>query len=445
MQVPAEVPCDALSEELSNDALLNRVQRQTFRYFWDFAHPTSGLTRERRFMPGRPADLVATGASGFGVMAILVGIERGWIRREEALHRLLTMVRHLERAQCYHGVFPHWLNGQTGATIQFDRKDDGADLVETSYLIQGLLCARQYFDGAGPESELRARINRFWHETEWSWHTRGNRHVLYWHWSPNHGWSIDYEIRGWNECLITYILAAAAPRYTIDADAYHRGWANGRDFRNGRTFYGIELPLGPDFGGPLCFAHYSFLGLDPRGLRDRYADYWTQNVNHVLINRQHCVRNPHRFKGYGARCWGLTSDDSDTGYRELSPTSDFGVIAPNAALASFPYTPNHSMEALRHFYDVMRAQIWGEYGFTSAFCEARDWFSDDYIGIDQGPIVIMIENHRSGLLWKLFMSCPEVQAGLRKLGFESPYLESGRSTAIGGDLPRGAAADDVAP
>jgi hypothetical protein len=309
--------------------------------------------------------------------------------------------------------------------------------------MQGLLCARQYFDGAGAESELRALINRLWHETEWSWHTRGNRHVLYWHWSPNHGWSIDYEIRGWNECLITYILAASAPRYAIDADAYHRGWATGRDFRNGRTFYDIELPLGPDFGGPLSFAHYSFLGLDPRGLRDRYADYWTQNVNHVLISRQHCVRNPHRFKGYGAHCWGLTSDDTDTGYRELSPTTDFGVIAPNASLASFPYTPGYSMEALRHFHDVMRAQIWGEYGFTSAFCEERDWYSDDYIGIDQGPIVIMIENHRSGLLWKLFMSCPEVQAGLRKLGFESPYLEGCRPTPTGGDLLHEAVVDDA--
>lgn len=427
MQTHAQTDPAEPFEELSDNALLDRVQRQTFRYFWDFAHPHSGLIRERRFMPERPADLIATGASGFGAMAIVVGIERGWISREQGVNRLLTMVRHLERAQCYHGVFPHWFDGRTGATIPFHPKDDGGDIVETSYLMQGLLCARQYFDGHGGESELRRIINRLWHETEWTWHTRDGRNVLYWHWSPTQGWSIDHEIRGWNECLITYVLAASSPSCPISADVYHRGWAEGRHFKNGRTYYGVELPLGPDFGGPLCFAQYSFLGLDPRDLVDHYADYWKQNVHHVLINREHCIRNAHKFKGYGPHCWGLTSDDTDAGYRELSPTSDFGVIAPSAALASFPYAPDYAMEALRHFYGAMRAQIWGEYGFTSAFCEEREWYSNDYIGIDQGPILIMIENYRSGLLWQLFMSCPEVQAGLVTLGFQSPYLQGQRA------------------
>jgi hypothetical protein len=410
-------------QELGDDALLDLVQRQTFRYFWDFAHPVSGLARERsNVRPDYGLETVTTGGSGFGVMAILVAAERGWITRKDACERLLRMVRFLLRADSYHGILPHFLNGETGRTIPFTRKDDGGDLVETSFLIQGLLCARQYFDRDEPdESELRARINRLWQEAEWRWHTRGE-HVLSWHWSPNNGWSIDLEIRGWNECLMTYLLAAAAPRYPIDADVYHRGWATGRDFRNGRAFYGIELPLGPDYGGPLFFAHYSFLGLDPRGLADRYADYWQQNVSHVRINLEHCLRNPGGFKGYGADCWGLTASDNHLGYSAHAPDNDLGVIAPTAALSSFPYTPEESMRALRHFYHVLGDRIWGEYGFVDAFSETHDWVAQSYLAIDQGPIVVMIENYRTGLLWNLFMSCPEIRDGLRRLGFQSPHL-----------------------
>jgi hypothetical protein len=246
--------------------------------------------------------------------------------------------------------------------------------------------------------------------------------MLYWHWSPNHGWSMDYEVRGWNECLIAHVLAASAPRYVIDPGVYHGGWAQGRDFRNGRRYDDLELPLGPDHGGALCFAHYSFLGLDPRGLQDRYADYRRQNVQHVRINREHCVRNPHHYKGYGPECWGLTSSDTDQGYRALHPGNDLGFIAPNAAIASLPYVPNAVMKALNYFNGPLRQRIWGECGFTSSFSESKDWYSRDYIGVDQGPIVVMIENYRTGLLWRLFMSCPEIRAGLVKLDFRSPHL-----------------------
>lgn len=414
----------ARPRDLDDDALLDLVQRQTFRYFWDFAHPVSGLARERsNVRPDYGLETVTTGGSGFGAMAILVAAERGWISREDACDRLLRMVRFLLKADSYHGILPHFLNGETGRTIPFTRKDDGADLVETSFLIQGLLCARQYFGREDAlESELRARINRLWEEAEWSWHTRGGRHVLYWHWSPNNGWSMDFEVRGWNECLITYLLAASSPRYPIDADVYHRGWAMGRDFRNGRAFYRIKLPLGPDYGGPLFFTHYSFLGLDPRGLADRYADYWQQNVSHVRINLEHCVRNPGGFKGYGADCWGLTASDNHEGYSAHAPDNDLGVITPTGALSSFPYTPEASMRALRHFYEVLGDRIWSAYGFVDAFSETHDWYATSHLAIDQGPIVVMIENHRTGLLWNLFMSCPEIQNGLRRLGFESPHL-----------------------
>jgi hypothetical protein len=408
--------------KLSDARLLDLVQRQTFRYFWDFAHPVSGLARERSHVADpRDLDTVTSGGSGFGVMAIIIASERGWIDRQEAVAQLLKMTRFLERAASYHGVFPHWLDGATGRTVPFSRKDDGGDLVETSFLIAGLLCARQYFRGDNrAEGELRQRIESLWRDVEWSWHLRDNANVLYWHWSPNNGWSMNHEIRGWNECLITYVLAASSPSFPVSAQVYHRGWANGRNFKNGRRYYDIDLALGPDYGGPLFFAHYSFLGLDPRGLVDSYADYWAQNVAHTLINREHAIRNPLGHKGYGADCWGLTASDNYEWYNAHSPTKDLGVIAPTAALSSFPYTPEFSMAALRHFYGRLGDRLWGEYGFKDAFSEDKAWVDKSYLAIDQGPIIIMIENHLTGLMWDLFMSCSEVREGLARLGFASP-------------------------
>jgi hypothetical protein len=409
---------------LSDSALLDLVQQQTFRYFWDFAHPVSGLSRERSnesFNYG--GEVVTTGGTGFGIMAVIVATERKWIQRDTAAKFLLKMVRFLSKADSYHGVFPHWLNGETGKTIPFSRKDDGADLVESSFLFQGLLTARQYFNANDPvEQELRNRINWLWNDIEWNWFTN-NQEVLYWHWSPNNGWAMNFPVRGFNECLIMYVLAASADRYPVSPAVYHNGWAQSIFFKNGKEFYGIELPLGFDFGGPLFFSHYSFLGLDPRGLKDRYADYWMQNRNHTLINREHCVRNPNQYKGYGPQSWGLTASDTYNGYDAHSPTNDKGTITPTAALSAFPYTPEYSMQALRHFYEQLGDKIWSEYGFVDAFNETQNWYASSHLAIDQGPIVVMIENHRSGLLWNLFMSCPEIQRGLKKLGFESPYVK----------------------
>lgn len=410
---------------LNDSALLELVQRQTFRYFWDFAHPVSGMARERSNVTSEYGnETVTTGGTGFGVMAVIVAAERHWISRDTASRFLLKMVNFLLKAESYHGAFPHWMNGSTGKTQPFSRKDDGADLVETAYLFQGLLCARQYFTANTPvENDLRNRINWMWEEIEWNWFTKDGQDVLYWHWSPNNGWAMNNPIHGYNECLITYVLAASGERYPVSPEVYHRGWAMSNYFLNGKEFYGYKLPLGFDFGGPLFFTHYSFLGLDPRGLKDQYADYWQQNLNHTLINREHCVRNPNQFKGYGANCWGLTASDTYNGYDAHSPTNDHGTITPTAALSAFPYTPQYSMQALRHFYDDLGGTIWSPYGFVDAFNESQHWVADSHLAIDQGPIIVMIENYRSGLLWKLFMSAPEVQRGLRKLGFESPYFK----------------------
>jgi len=413
-------------KNLSDSALLELTQRQTFRYFWDFAHPVSGLARERSNKSYDYGDeVVTTGGSGFGIMAIIVATERKWILRDSAVARMNKIVRFLWKADSYHGIFPHWMNGATGKTIPFSRKDDGADIVETSYLFQGLLCARQYFNRDDPEEQsIRDHINWMWDQAEWNWHTREGLDLLYWHWSPNNGWAMNFELRGYNEALITYILAASSPSHPIDREVYAHCWAQSDHFRNGKTFYGFQLPLGFDYGGPLFFTHYSFLGLNPHGLKDEYADYWIQNYNHTMINHAYCLDNPLHFKGYGPDCWGLTAGDTYDGYDAYSPENDHGTITPTAALSAFPYTPEYSMKALRHFYDDLGDKIWGEYGFVDAFNESRQWYAKSYLAIDEGPIVVMIENYRSGLLWKLFMSCPEIKNGLKKLGFESPLIKN---------------------
>lgn len=414
-----------IQPKLSDTALLDLVQQQTFKYFWDFAHPVSGMARERSNVAYDYGDeVVTTGGTGFGIMAMIVAADRKWLPRDTIAARLLKMIRFLSKANSYHGVFPHWMNGSTGITIPFSRKDDGADLVETAYLFQGLLCARQYFtNNNAVETEIRNRINWLWNDIEWNWFTKGGQTILYWHWSPNNGWAMNFPIRGFNECLITYVLAASGTRYPVPADVYHQGWVQSDFFKNGKQFYGITLPLGFDGGGPLFFSQYSFLGLDPRGLKDRYADYREQNRNHTLINHAYCLANPKQFKGYGPNCWGLTACDTYNGYNAFSPTNDEGTIAPTAALSAFPYTPEFSMQALRFFYDSLGSKLWGEYGFKDAFNLSKNWYASSYLAIDQGPIVVMIENYRTGLLWKLLMSCKEVQGGLTKLGFESPWLQ----------------------
>ncbi|MER9578259.1 beta-glucosidase [Mesorhizobium sp. M0189] len=409
--------------ELDDDALLDVVQRQTVRYFWEGAHPVSGLARDRQKTTGDPAnDLVTIGGAGFGIAAIIVAVERGWIDRTVALLRLHGMLDFLENSPRYHGVFPHFINGRTGATIPFRRKDDGADLVETTFLFQGLICAREYFAGMTTgEVRLRQRVDALLLQAEWNWFTRGARQLM-WHWSPNFGWAMDSPIRGWNECLLTFVLAAGSARHPIDPGIYHEGFAVGPGFRNGRDHDGIVLPLGMNSGGPLFFSHYSFSGLDPRGLSDRYADYWQQNVSHTQINYRHCVRNPHSHLGYGPDCWGLTASHGPRGYVAHAPDRDFGVITPSAALSSFPYAPAEAMRALRGFLGKPRKRIWGRFGFVDAFCESRNWYSRTYLAINQGPIIAMIENHRTGLLWRLFMRAPEVRRGLERLSFISKHL-----------------------
>ncbi len=413
--------------------IMDTVQKATFDYFWTGAEPNSGLARERYHMDGvypqNDKMVITTGGSGFGVMALIVGMERKYISREQGTERFERILNFLEKSDKYHGVWPHWLNGETGKVRPFSKKDDGADLVESSFLMTGLLCVRQYYkDGNEREKYIAARIDKLWREMDFNWFRNG-KNVLYWHWSPNYGWEMNFPVTGYNECLIMYVLAAASPAHSIPAEVYHEGWARSGNIKDTVTTYGHTLTLShngaPVYGGPLFWSHYSYVGLDPRGLKDKYADYWENGKSHTLINRQWCIENPKKYKGYGSDNWGLTSSYSVNGYDGHAPgmDRDQGVISPTAALSSMPYTPEESIEAMGNWYLNKRNKIFGPYGFYDAFSDHYNWYPQRYLAIDQGPVVVMMENYRTGLLWDLFMSCPEVKTGLQKLGFQSPHLK----------------------
>ena len=413
------------AEFANDDELLDYIQKVHFNYMWDGAEATSGLACERIHLDGdypqNDKDVVTTGGSGFGIAGVLAAIDRGFIDREEGVKRLTKIVDYLAKADRFHGVWPHWLDGPTGKVKPFGQKDNGGDLVESCFLMESLLCVRQYFrSGNDEEKALAEKIDKLWREMEFDWYTKGGESVIYWHWSPEYGWEMNFPLEGYNECLIVYILAAASPTHSVPAECYHKGWARSGGIKSDAVYYGLPLELkhnGAEMtGGPLFWAHYSYIGLDPRNLKDQYANYWNVVRNHALSNYRYCVANPKGFEGYGKNCWGLTASYTIDGYTAHCPGNDRGVITPTAALSSFPYTPEESMAALKGFY-AKGEWIWGKYGFYDAFSDAKKWTKPHYLAIDQCTIAPMIENYRSGLLWKLFMSCEEVQAGLKKLGF----------------------------
>ena len=414
----------------TDSALLDMVQRATFKYFWDYAHPVSGLARERL----GSGETCAIGGSGFGVMAIIVGIERGFITRTQGVARMLTILNFLTtQADRFHGAFPHWMNGTTGKVIPFSTKDDGGDIVETSYMIEGLLTARQYFNqDNSDEKQIRDLITSIWESVEWDWYRKDGGDFIYWHWSPDYNWDMNFPISGFNETMIVYLLAIASPTHPVPADLYYKGWASS-NYQNGKSFYGIPLYVGWDYGGPLFFVHYSFLGFDPSDKKDIYTNYFINNRNYTLIDQAYCADNPKNYPGYSADTWGLTASDNPWGYDAQSPTNDNGTISPTAAISSMPYTPELSMNALKSFYYVYGNKLWGQYGFYDAFNLSQNWYASSYIAIDEGPIIDMIENYRSQLLWKNFMANPEIQPMLDAIGFVSDNTDV--SERIGNKIP----------
>ncbi|WP_299668040.1 glucoamylase family protein [uncultured Polaribacter sp.] len=421
-------PVDSTIEKLSDEEMLNLVQKETFKYFWDFANTASGAAKER-YHPEDPTlnqDVVTSGGTGFGLMSIIVAIERGFVSRSEGVSRLSKIVNFLENADRFHGAWSHWINGNTGKVIPFSTKDNGGDLVETAFLVQGLICVKEYLkNGTTTEKAISLKADQLWKGVEWNWYTQ-NKDALYWHWSPNFDFDINLKLTGYNEVMITYILGASSPDYSITKSTYESGWASNGSIKNSNSQYGFPLVLkhagGSNFGGPLFFSHYSFLGLNPKNLSDQYGNYWDVAVNHTKINRQYCISNPKNYKGYGVDVWGLTASysrnsDGSRGYAAHSPSKDLGVISPTAAISSTPYTPIESLQVMHYLYQN-KDEMLGVAGFYDAFSPEYDfWVTKTYLAIDQGPQIIMIENHRTGLLWNLFMQNEDVKKGLTKLGF----------------------------
>ncbi|WP_081681292.1 glucoamylase family protein [Flectobacillus major] len=401
---------------------IGTVQKATFEYFWDFAHPVSGMAAERSATP----NIVTSGGTGFGIMSIVTGVHRGWITRQEGVKHIAKIANFLGKAERFHGAWSHWLDGRNGKMIPFGEKDNGGDLVETAYLVNGLLIARTYFNGnTAEEKALRQSITQLWETVEWDWYaSRGDNH-LYWHWSPKYNWDMNMPIRGYNECLITYVLALSSPTHAIKPEVYQNTWKKSDFYENGKSYLGYKLSVGFPYGGPLFFAHYSYLSLDPRLMQDEKTNYWQHNLAQTLINYKHCVEEAPKNFGYSPENWGLTASDDYNFYDAHSPTNDNGTISPTAALSSFPYTPFESYQAMRYMYLKKGAILFGKYGFYDAYNAEKNWYSNQYLAIDQGPIVVMIENYRSGLLWSLGEKTKELQIGLQKMGIHKPNYPTG--------------------
>src|SRR5690606_4434469 len=406
--------------------LLTKIQHQTFKYFWEGAEPTSGLARERIHIDGEypqnDKDVITIGGSGFGLMGILVAEQRKFIQPQEAQDRFKKSLTYLSKLPRFQGAYAHWYEGPSGKVKAFGDKDNGGDIVETAFLAQALICVREYYkNGTQEQKEIAALADNIWKEINWKHYTNG-KDVIYWHWSPEHEFGMNHPIQGFDECLITYVLAASSPTFPIETQVYDRGWARSGQIKTDIQKYGLPTEAKhnahPGEVGPLFWSHYSFLGLNPNGLKDEYVDYGKIDYNHTQIHIEHAKRNPNNFVGYGAdKGWGLTASYSVNGYDAHHPDNDKGVISPTAALASMPYAPKESMSFANYLFNNLESKVWGDYGFYDAYSETANWFPQRYLAIDQGPIVVMIENYRSQFIWNLFMNAPEIKEGLKKLGF----------------------------
>lgn len=415
--------------------LLTQVQEASFRYFYHYRHPVSGLAREKtpycraasisdltpRYI-GHVRDirrLCTTGATGMGMFNLVVGVERGFITRDEGARWALQMLRFLsEKAERFHGAFSHWLNGDTGKTRKFAGKEDnGADTVETAFLASGFIVLREYFTADTPaEREIRALSDSLWKSIEWKWFTRTGEQgaPLYWHWSPDYAWAKNHRVRGFNEAAILYILAVGSPTHAIHPDSYHKSWRH-PGYGNERTEFDVPMVLGRGLGPPIFWTHYSYLGLDPRKISYKGTSYFEHFKRFCEVQVRYAQSKAGEFEGYGP-LWGLTSSMGPNGYQGHRPgDKDDGTITPTAALSSMPYAPKYGVFCLKTMYTKYGGTIWKDFGFTDAFNLSEDWVADSILGIDAGPIAPMIENFRTGICWKTFMRAPEIRYALKKL------------------------------
>ena len=420
---------------LTTEALLDTLQHTAFDYFWNEANPTNGLIKDRSTLSS-PCSIASL---GFGLSAICIGIDHGWVSRDDGRARIRTALQTLwtkpqgnalSGTIGYKGLYYHFLD-MPGALRTWDCE---LSTIDTALLFAGIIDAKQYFDTADPvDVEVRALADSIYYRADWEF-MRNFAPSIYMGWKPGTGFSTFGQWIGYNEAMILFILALGSPTHPVPATTW-TAWTSGY---NWSTQYGQTYVIFP----PLFGHQYSHCWIDFRSIYDTYManrgiTYFENSRRATLAQRAYCIANPSGRVGYGANQWGLTASDGPTGYnaRGAPPSqNDDGTISPTAVGGAVPFAPEVAIPALHHLYDTYGPQLFSTYGFRDAFnlTVNPDWYDTDYIGIDQGPIIVMIENYRTGKVWQRFMANPDIQRGLQRAGFHPTSdvvfgpIESGR-------------------
>lgn len=437
------VACGPTTSPDSDKEFLDSLSQQTFNWFWEKAGPENGQVPDR--WPTKAFSSIA--ATGFGLASYIVGVEEGYITRDQASARVLLTLRFLDQlpkgdsvagVAGYRGFFYHFLDQNTGLRYQ----QVELSTIDTGLLMAGILSSQSYFDqNTTVETEIRALADRLYQAVEWDW-AMNNKDVMSMGWHPERGF-LDATWRGYNEANILYILGLGSPTHPLKAESW-KAWTRTYQWD---TYQGQEfLNFGPLFGH-----QYSHMFIDFRGIQDEYMrskgiDYFENSRRATLANRQYCITNPAGYVGYEANVWGLTACDGPgndgkdnpniayQGYNARGTSrfylQDDGTIAPTAAGGSIPFAPEVCIPALKAMKEKYGKDIYGTYGFKDAFNLSisyedgrKGWFDPDYLGIDQGPIVIQIANYRSETIWKVLKKNQYILAGLKKAGFTGGWLE----------------------
>ncbi|HEU0297089.1 MAG TPA: glucoamylase family protein [Anaerolineales bacterium] len=420
--------------------LLDELQRDSFKYFLDKTNRENGLVLDSTWEDS-PSSIAAV---GFGLAVLPVGVERGWISRQEAIERTLVTLRFFANshqgpepdATGYQGFYYHFLDPRSGQRV----RDCELSTIDTTVLISGALFASQYFDRDLPgEREIRQVTDQLYHRLNWNWAQDGELTIRH-GWLPESGF-LEHRWQGYDEALLLYLLALGSPQHTLPDESYKAYTSTYR----WETYYGYELL----HAAPLFIHQFSHVWIDFRGIQDepmraRDIDYFENSRRAAHVHRQHTIQNPHQFRGYGGFAWGITASegpirgttpldvDGRTFYGYLArgvPEPDDGTLSPWTAITALPFVPEIALPTIGHYVEVF-PQLAGEYGlkcslnpsFPGEAGSNPGWFSDHYYGINEGPIVLMIENYLSGLPWRLMKGCRPVVAGLRKAGFRGGWL-----------------------
>lgn len=408
----------APAQALTTPALLDTLQYSAFKYFWLEANPVNGLIKDRS-ASWSPCSIAS---AGFGLTAICIGIDRGWVTREAGRARVLATLNTFWNGPQgtdaagtigYQGFFYHFLDMNTATRVW----DSELSSIDTALLLAGMLEARQYFDTADPlDVEVRTLVDNIYRRVNWEF-MRNSGSALRMGWKPGTGFAGFGNWIGYNEAMIMYILALGSPTYPVPTTCWNV-WVSGY---NWATYYGQSYVVFP----PLFGHQYSHCWIDFRYIQDPYMafrgiTYFENSRRATYAARSYCIDNPFGWVGYGENEWGLTASDDPWGYlaHGAPPAqNDNGTITPTAAASSIVFAPEIVIPTLHHFFDAYGPQLWGSYGFKDAFNRTQNWWATDVIGIDQGPIIIMIENYLTRSVWNRFMQNADIQAGLARAGF----------------------------